>query len=211
MPKKKAKKLAKAEHKASAKAAKHRKNPLVAIPGLASEAADQPPIAVLAAGSLALGLAMRNPAMTRTGARMLAAHVIATGLKTLLKSNVDRARPSRAIEKGHKLKNGHGAEDTTLNSFPSGHTAGAVVAAESIAAELPAAALPARLAAGAVGAVQLPRGAHYMSDVLAGAAIGWLSERLADAALDAGERALGRALAARREDAALVEAEAHPS
>lgn len=209
---KKAKKLAKAEHKASAKAAKHRDHPLIAIPGSLSEIADQPPLAVVAGGSLVLGLVLRQPALARAGARMLAAHAIATGLKTMLKGSVDRTRPARALDGGgHKLKDGHGTTDPSLNSFPSGHTAGAVAAAEAVAAEMPAAALPARLAAGAVGAVQLPRGKHYLSDVAAGAAIGWLSERIADAALDAGERFLERRKADRSAATALVEAEAHPS
>lgn len=210
--KKKAKKLAEAEHKASAKVAKHRGHPLVAIPGSLSEIADQPPLTVLAGGSLVLGLVLRQPALARAGARMLAAHAIATGLKTVLKSSVDRTRPARALaDGGHTLKKGGGTDDPSLNSFPSGHTAGAVAAAEAIASEIPAAALPARLAAGAVGAVQLPRGKHYLSDVAAGAAIGWLSERIADAALDAGERFLERRRERRSNASGLVEAEAHPS
>ena len=78
---------------------------------------------------------------------------------------------------------------------------------QAAAREHPAAALPVRLAAGAVGAVQLPRGKHYLSDVAIGAAIGWIAERVAGAAIAAGERAWTR----RRAADPLAEAEAHPS
>lgn len=209
---KKAKKLADAEHEASAKAATLRDHPVVKVTGKASEIADQPPLAALAAGSLVLGLVLRRPALARTGARMLLAHGIATGIKSVVKGQVDRTRPARAVADGkHKLNKGRGTKDTELNSFPSGHTAGAMAVAQAVASEAPGAALPARLAAGAIGAIQLPRGAHYLSDVAAGAAIGWVAERIADVAIHAVEQALeGREARATPADA-LAEAEAHPS
>lgn len=208
---KKAKKLAQAEHDASAGLAEHRDHPLVKIPGALSEAADQPPLTVLAAGTLVAGLVLRQRALVRTGVRMLAAHAISTGIKSVVKGSVDRTRPARALKGGHRIGKGHGSDDTGLNSFPSGHTAGAVAAAQALATGIPGAALPARLLAGAVGAVQLPRGKHYLSDVAAGAAIGWVAERIADAAIGAGERAVERLRTGRRHAAAVAETEAHPS
>jgi len=209
---KKAKRAAEAEHKATREAAKLRNNPIVAAVGAASEVADQPPLVALGLGTLALGALLRRPALARSGARMLAAHAIATGVKTLLKRGVDRTRPARALKDGrHRLTKGRGGGDTDFNSFPSGHTAGAVTVAEAVARDNPRAATPARLAAGAIGAMQLPRGAHYLSDVAVGAAIGWLSERIASAALAAGERAFVQMRANRVEAIAEDEAEAHPS
>lgn len=206
---KKAKRAADAEDKATRTAAKLRDNRVVAAMGSASEVADQPPLVALGLGTLALGAVLRQPTLARSGARMLAAHAIATGVKTLLKHGVDRTRPARALADGrHRLAKGRGSGDTDFNSFPSGHTAGAIAVAEAVARDNPRAATPARLAAGAIGAMQLPRGAHYLSDVAVGAAIGWLSERIASAALAAGERAFARMRADRGEAA---EAEAHPS
>ena len=124
----------------------------------------------------------------------------------MLKAGVDRARPN-AKGKAPKLGKGHGTGDTALNAFPSGHTAGAVAVAQSIGHEAPGIATAAKLAAGTAGAAQVARGAHYTSDVVAGAVIGWVAERVASLAIDAGER-----FAETRRDAkAEEEVEAHPS
>ncbi|TCP33791.1 phosphatase PAP2 family protein [Sphingomonas sp. BK235] len=171
-----------------------------------AKATDEPPLLALGVGTLALGVLLRRPAMTRSGARMVASHLVATGLKTLSKASVDRVRPNAAGDRP-ALGKGHGTDDTDRNAFPSGHTAGAVAVAESIRHEAPGASTPARLAAGAAGALQVTRGAHYASDVVAGAAIGFLSERLASWALDAAARRVERQRDARAE----AEAEAHPS
>ena len=206
--KKAAKALAHAEHRATGKAAKARDSAPVAALGSVGELADQPPLFALALGTLVLGVMLRRPQLTRTGARMLVAEAVATGLKTVVKRSIDRARPARALaDGGAQVGHGRGAEDTAYNSFPSGHTAGAVAVAQAAAHGNPTAALPARLAAGAVGAIQLPRGKHYLSDVAAGAAIGWIAEQVAGAAIDAAERAWAR----RGADDAVAEAEAHPS
>ncbi|PZQ61829.1 MAG: PA-phosphatase [Sphingomonas taxi] len=167
---------------------------------------DEPPLLALGLGTLAIGAVLRRPTLARSGARMVTSHLLATGLKTVLKASVDRARPNVAGSTPH-LAPGHGTDDTNLNAFPSGHTAGATAIAESIAHEVPGAAGPARLAAGAAGAVQVARGAHYASDVAAGAVIGWVSERLASWAIDAA----ARLVEARRDAGAEAEVEAHPS
>ena len=185
----KAKRAAQAEDKATRKAAKHRDHPLVAIPGKASEIADQPPLIALSIATLLVGAVLRRPAVVRSGVRMLASHALATGIKSIVKSSVDRTRPARAIARGgHSVRKGRGSKDSGLNSFPSGHTAGAVAVAQAIAVDVPAAALPVRLLAGGIGALQLPRGKHYLSDVAVGAVIGWASERIASAVLALGEK-----------------------
>lgn len=204
--KKVVKKAAKREHDALA--------PVRALAGSSAvraltplaKATDEPPLLALGLGTLALGAVLRRPAMARSGARMVTSHLLATGLKTVLKASVDRVRPNAAGD--HPMvEKGHGTDDTTRNAFPSGHTAGAVAIAEAVRHELPGATVPARLAAGAAGALQVTRGAHYASDVVAGAAIGWLSERLASWAM----AAAGGALARRADARAEAEVEAHPS
>jgi undecaprenyl-diphosphatase len=87
------------------------------------------------------------------------------------------------VKEGHRIGQGDGAEDSSLNSFPSGHTAGAVAVAQAVAHESTAAGLPLQAAALGVAAMQPRRGKHYVSDVVAGAAIGWASERAAGALL----------------------------
>lgn len=180
----KASKAAEAEHEATRKVARRRNHPVVAALGNASEIADQPPLIALSLFTIAAGAVLRKPVTVRVGSRMLASHLLATWIKTMVKKSVDRTRPERALERGeHRIAKGKGAEDSGLNSFPSGHTAGAVAVAQAVARDVPDAALPARLAAGSIGAMQLPRGKHYISDVLVGAAIGWLSEAVVSKAM----------------------------
>jgi membrane-associated phospholipid phosphatase len=171
-----------------------------------AKATDEPPLLALGLGTLAIGAVLRRPALARSGARMVSSHLLATGLKTVLKAGVDRARPNAAGD-NPTLRKGHGTANSDLNAFPSGHTAGAVAVAQSIGREVPAAAGVAKLAAGTAGAVQVARGAHYTSDVVAGAVIGWLSERVASWAIDAA----ARLVESRREESAEAEVEAHPS
>lgn len=196
-----AREAVRADRKATHHAARHRHNPLVEALGTASELADQPQLVALAAGTIAVGAASGRGSVVRTGVRMLASHLVATGIKTAIKRSVDRTRPATALATGHhRFEPGH-SHDHDQTAFPSGHTAGAVAIAQAIARDHPGAALPVRLTAGAVGAIQPLRGTHYVGDVLVGAVIGWVGERLASAALDAAERALARRRAPHAEPA----------
>ena len=185
-----AKKAARADRKATHEAARHDDGPVLRAAGKLTELADQPPLIALSAGTIVLGAVMRRAGVVRVGMRMLASHLLATGVKTVLKSGIDRTRPARALRDGYHVGKGNGTDDPSLNSFPSGHTAGAVAVAEAIAAGNRRAAIPARLAAAGVAALQPSRGKHYVSDVLAGAVIGLAAERLARTALDRAEAAM---------------------
>ncbi|MBB4153245.1 undecaprenyl-diphosphatase [Sphingomonas jinjuensis] len=170
-----AKRAARADRRHAHRATEHEDGLALRLAGKASDLADQPPLIALSIATFGGGLVLRHGALARAGARMLASHLLATAAKTVLKNAIDRTRPARAVMEGYRLEKGDGADDPSLNSFPSGHTAGAVAVAEAIAAELPGAALPARLVAAGVGLVQPHRGKHYLSDVAAGAVIGWVS------------------------------------
>lgn len=209
--KKKAQRLAKAEHRAERPLLALATTPLIRMLSPAAKAADEPQLLALGIGTFALGTVLRRPTMARSGARMVASHLVATGLKTALKATVDRPRPTAAAKGGATLRKGHGTADTARNAFPSGHAAGAVAMAQAAAHAAPGIATPARLAAGAAGALQVPRGAHYLTDVAAGAAIGWLSERLGGWAVGTAERYVAGRAARADDKAALAEVEAHPS
>lgn len=163
-----------------------RDQPTVKAAGAVSEMADQPPLIALSLATLAMGLLLRRPTVALAGARMLAAHAAATGLKTAVKRSVDRTRPFVLTEEGRYVVRKARRDSARYNSFPSGHTAGAVAVAQATARTLPRAAGPARVWAAATGAIQVPRGAHFPSDVVAGAAIGLV----ADGLVRLGERAL---------------------
>ncbi len=107
---------------------------------------------------------------------MLAAELLATQMKSMIKHRIDRTRPHvRANGGAYKAAKGHD-HDSAMNSFPSGHTAGAVAVARAFAREYPERAGTAYGIAAATGAIQIPRGQHYPSDVLAGLAIGLVAE-----------------------------------
>lgn len=144
--------------------------------GKVGNVGDQPPLLTLSAAMLALGLWRRNARLSRTGADMLLSHLAATAAKTVGKDNVDRSRPRQLIRKGrYKMKDGD-SKDPAFRSFPSGHTAGAVALACAVARHYPAHRRSAYGAAALVGALQIPRKAHFLSDILAGVAIGAAAE-----------------------------------
>lgn len=154
-----------------------------------SKLADETPLMMLSGATLAAGLVLRQRRMLRIGARMLAAHLVANAAKTVLKGSVDRLRPN-AVEERPRIKPGSGTDDKAENAFPSGHTAGAIAVAQALAHEVPRYAVPTRVIAGVAGATQVPRGAHYVTDVVSGAIVGWLSERIATQVLDRIESAI---------------------
>lgn len=198
--------MAKREHEATRPALRLRDRAPVRYLAPLAALADQQPMALIGGGTLALGVVTRRPAMIRSGARMLASQMVAIVGKTLAKGSVDRLRPD--AEGAPALTRGSGTDDSEKNAFPSGHTAGAVASAQAVAHEMPAAAVPARGLAALAGALQVPTAKHYVSDVIAGVAIGWLSERIAGVAMRAVERlAEDRTLPAEAE----AEAQAHPS
>ena len=153
-------------------------NPLVKGIGKASELADQPPLIAASIATDVVGLAVRDRRLARTGLRMLASHALATGIKTLLKDNVDRPRPEKVEREGeHDIELGD-SEDGEERSFPSGHSAGAMAVARAVVREYPGSAPFAHTIGLAASAVQIPRKAHFPSDVVVGIAIGLASEAL---------------------------------
>jgi len=161
-------------------AAPMRRHKAVKALGWVSEAADQPPLMTLCAATLAAGLILRKGRLVRAGARMLAAEVVATQIKGLIKHRIDRTRP-HVITKGgrYQAHKGHN-HASEMNSFPSGHTAGAVAVARAYARDYPPHSTVAYAAAAGVGAIQIPRSAHYPTDIAAGAVIGVLAEAMVD-------------------------------
>lgn len=168
-------------------AAELRHHPVVKVAGRLSEVADQPPMVAINLTTIAAGVIARDRRLTRTGVRMLAAHGLATLAKGVIKHNVDRARPKLfASREAHRPKPGD-RDEGPHNSFPSGHTAGAVAVARAVAREYPAAAMPVQAAAAGIAVIQVPRGTHFPIDVVVGAAIGWAAEAIVARVMPAGD------------------------
>lgn len=157
-----------------------RKRPAVKAIGQASEIGDQPPLYVIVGAVLATGVLMKDRRTTRAGLRMLASHFLAIRFKNAAKHLVDRTRPNLIAEQGrYELRKGK-RFDSDYNSFPSGHTASSVAVARALGREYPAQHGAALAAAGAIAAAQVVRSKHYASDLVAGAAVGLVAEKLAD-------------------------------
>ncbi len=163
--------------------------PVKAI-GWASEVGDQPQLLTLCGGVLAYGLIRGRPDLTRAGARMIASHLLATAMKNFIKHRVDRKRPF-AVSSKEDLKPKPGRNSSKEEtSFPSGHSAGAMAVAQALSREVPAARAGAMAGAGFIALAQIPRCAHYLSDIGAGLAIGWLAEQAVDKAARVGRQLL---------------------
>lgn len=185
-----------ADLRVAKKAAKLREDAPVKLLGQASELADQPQLATICLTTLAAGLITRDARLTRTGGRMFAALVAATMLKSVVKHVVDRTRPSEAEEHGYR--SGKGREDVgPLNSFPSGHTAGATAVARALRHDYPASRWPAAIAVAGVGGIQLPRGRHYATDIAAGLVVGWVAEAVSEKVFERAP-AMGQAISSIR-------------
>ncbi len=168
-----------------------RKHPVTQALGHASEIADQPPMFALGALALAGGVVLGRPRVAEAGLRLLLSVGLATVVKTGVKRAVARTRP-------HVIADGRPYEasferrlESEFSSFPSGHTADAVAAARAVARVFPDWRGPAYGAAGAIAAIQIPRCAHYPSDVTAGALVGLAAEAAVDRTLSAAARGLG--------------------
>ncbi len=136
-----------------------------------AELGDQPPLLALCGAVVAAGVMRRDERLARTGLRMLAAHSLATMAKLLGKNSIDRTRPGALKEKKYRLEEGD-SHDGRLRSMPSGHSAGMAAVAGAIAADYPRALVPAAAISIAVMGAQLPSRNHFLTDVVAGAAVG---------------------------------------
>jgi undecaprenyl-diphosphatase len=138
----------------------------------AAELGDQPPLIILSLGVAAFGALRRDERLMRTGLRMLAAQSLSIAGKLLGKGLVDRTRPREMFAMGdYRLEKG-ASKDGRLRSMPSGHSAGATAVALAALRDYPGQTTPIAAAAVAVTLAQLPSRNHFLTDVVAGAAIG---------------------------------------
>ncbi|MDB5511269.1 MAG: phosphatase family protein [Enterovirga sp.] len=141
---------------------------------------------------LGAGLALKRPKVAEAGARMLGSVLLATALKSAVKRLVSRTRPNVLLDEGIYAVEPLGPDEGPWHSFPSGHTADATAMARALARVYPGATLPAYGAALAIGAVQVPRGAHYPVDVAAGLVVGAAAEAIVHQAARAAHKRLAR-------------------
>lgn len=137
---------------------------------------DQPELRLISGGVIAAGLLLGRGRLFRAGVRMLLAHEAATAAKDLIKARVDRTRPHSARSKADAEPRPGNSRAKRYRSFPSGHSAGSVAVAQAFAREYPQHRAAALTAAGVIAVGQIPKSAHYPTDVAAGALIGAATE-----------------------------------
>jgi membrane-associated phospholipid phosphatase len=115
---------------------------------------------------------MDSDRLVRAGARMLLAREAATLVKNVFKTNIDRTRPRSATSRRDKKARKGTSSAKEQSSFPSGHSAGAIAAARAVSREYPEYGVAVTTAAALVAASQVPRCAHYPTDVAAGILLG---------------------------------------
>jgi membrane-associated phospholipid phosphatase len=170
--------LEQADIAAARHVARHRHSPALRNATAFSKLADQPPLLAASGAVIAWGLLTGNRRLARRGGHLLASVALVTLLKAATKGMLSRTRPNVLLDEGVYQVEPLGPDEGPWHSFPSGHTAGAVALARAVARCWPGARLPAYGVAAAVGLVQVPRGAHYPSDVLAGLLAGIAAEAL---------------------------------
>ena len=169
--------------------ARLRNNPLVKVAAGAAQVADQPPMLGVSTLALAAGLLFSNKRLSEAGLRVLAATLATTVLKSAVEKNVRRTRPNAVLDGEEYTCERGRPEKGAFKSFPSGHTADAVSAARALARIYPEHRAAIWSMAALIAAVQLPSGAHYPSDLVAGAVVGLAGEAMAGAAVSAGLKA----------------------
>lgn len=188
MSKQKMSKVEKLDALAAAKLGRLKNKPTMAPLVVWGELADQPPLAALSAAVGLYGLVRGDERALRTGLRMGLSLAVATAIKTAIKHSVDRTRPRVLVTSG-KYASGRGEHnESDYNSFPSGHSAGAIAIARSITREYPDSAPLAYTGAAAAGVAQLVMRRHYPTDVAIGFLVGTLGEKIIDHAFNAARR-----------------------
>jgi membrane-associated phospholipid phosphatase len=144
----------------------------------ASEAGGWRWLLALSAGTLAWGALSGNRRLATTGRHMLASGILAAATKTTVKRIVHRTRPNVLMDEGLYEKGWFGPNVGPWQSFPSGHSAMSVAVACAASRAYPEVRGVAAAAAFGVVAAQVLRGAHFPSDVTAGALVGFTAETL---------------------------------
>lgn len=130
----------------------------------------------IALGSIAVGLVVRRPAITRTGERVATSLVIATLIGRGMKKAVGRSRPSEAGDQYQFDPFGD------PNAFPSGHTltAFALSATLADAVDNQWADVGLYTLAAGTGVSRLVGNHHWLSDVVGGALLGTTVAKVVD-------------------------------
>jgi membrane-associated phospholipid phosphatase len=154
--------------------------------------ADQEPLYGLGAALLVAGLVKRQPRLAEAGLRIVLSVGAADLMKSGVKRLVRRTRPNVMLDEDRYHRGLGGSSEKPEQSFPSGHMAGATATAAALHRAFPKTVRYSLPACGLVAWSRLTKGAHWPSDVAAGAAVGLVGEAVVDLALRRMKAATGR-------------------
>jgi membrane-associated phospholipid phosphatase len=132
--------------------------------------------AAVAVGGIGLGLAIKEPEVTRTGVRVATSVLVASGIGRVIKRSVGRARPSEADDQ-YTFD-----PFSDYTSFPSGHTLTAFALSTTLADAIDNTWADVglySLAAG-TGVARVIQNHHWASDVVGGALLGLTVAKFVD-------------------------------
>ena len=152
--------------------------------GKLAKLGDQEP---LYAASIVLGLSglvLKDRRMVHAGVRIGLAVAVSDVLKSLAKTLMKRSRP-KSVSAGRDYRSeGGGSDDKDEQSFPSGHVAATLAASRALRRVYPRTG-PVGLGATVVlGGSRVAAAEHWPSDILAGAVIGYVAEKVSGAVLE---------------------------
>lgn len=155
-----------------------RHHPLSKLLSKVGELGDQGPLYAIGAGIVGIGLLRKSPRTIVGGISMLAAVGAADALKSTVKKCVLRTRPHHAVEEGeYRFETGEPRKKEE-SSFPSGHAACTVAAANALSRVFPRYKPLAQTVSIFLTSTRILRGKHWPLDIFAGSLIGWLAERI---------------------------------
>lgn len=180
-----------ADIKVGEKLARHREKPWAKRLDAIGKLGDQEPLYAMGFATLAIGLVLRDPKLRLAGVSIVA-HVAAADLaKQAVKGMVKRTRPHKLLEEGHyEAEVGEAVDEKPYQSFPSGHVACTLAAAQALGRVYPSAKGSGMVATGVIALARMVKGAHWPMDILGGFLIGGMASAFVGALLklQGGER-----------------------
>jgi membrane-associated phospholipid phosphatase len=150
--------------------------PFVKAVATAGKLGDQEPLYALSALLVVAGAVSRRPRLAEAGVRMGLAVAAADAAKSVLKRVVKRTRPHVLLDEARYERSARGSREKPEQSFPSGHMAGAAAAASALRRVYPGSLRYSASLCVLLGWSRMAKGAHWPSDVAAGAGIGVAAE-----------------------------------
>ena len=145
--------------------------------GKVAKLGDQEPLYAASIILAVAGLVVSDRRLVHAGIRVGVAVAVSDILKSVTKKLVTRSRPKSVVEgQGYQREEG-GSDEKAKQSFPSGHVAATLAASRALYRVYPRTGPVGLGVTVALGGARVAAAEHWPSDILAGALIGYVSEK----------------------------------